>query len=255
MSLVDKNGQTEQEFLARYTPGDYPRPSVTSDIVLFAAVENETKLSAASLMQFLNEQEYALQQYELLLIRRGGHPYLGTWALPGGFAEPGETLDQTACRELEEETGVKNIYLEQLRTFSTPGRDPRGWTITGAYLALANKHDLQVQAGDDAADAAWFRLSISGNRDGGFLLKLSREHSDEVLQAEYSSAVMSSANVLNAVLNVTHNAATAPPITAISSDLAFDHADIIMYALQRLLTLLSCGSADPANSLSNNASL
>lgn len=162
MSLLDQNGMNEAEFLAQYEPGNYPRPSVTADIVILGAEGKEVETHAALLEQGFagssEESSELLAQLEVLLIRRKNHPFLGKWALPGGFAEPGETLDQTALRELEEETSVVGVPLGQLRTFSTPGRDPRGWTITGAYLALVNKDAVRVKAGDDAAEAAWFKV-------------------------------------------------------------------------------------------------
>ncbi len=116
----------------------YPHPAVTTDVVLFTLRED------------------CLQ---LLLIERGNEPYKGHWALPGGFVDIDEDIDACAARELAEETGVDNIYLEQLGTFGKPGRDPRERVISVAYLALAPQALLAVQAGDDAAAAAWFPVA------------------------------------------------------------------------------------------------
>lgn len=134
--LRDKNGLTEQEFLAQYSPKDYPRPSVTADILVFSRSESCLKL---------------------LLIARGGHPFLGCWALPGGFVNPNETTLQAAQRELEEETHLHGVVLEELGMFSDPGRDPRAWTMTAAYTAMVSSGE-NIQAGDDARDAAWFKV-------------------------------------------------------------------------------------------------
>lgn len=115
----------------------YPHPAVTTDIAVFTIRDD------------------ALQ---LLLIRRRNPPFQGAWALPGGFVDIDEDLDACAARELAEETGISGVYLEQLYTFGAPGRDPRERVISIAYFALAPSAALAVQAGDDAADAAWFRL-------------------------------------------------------------------------------------------------
>lgn len=137
MELRDKNGLTEAEFLANYKVKDYPKPSLTADILVFAGEENSRKL---------------------LLIRRGGHPFLGQWALPGGFVGQSESADEAAARELLEETGVEGLPLSQLGLYSTPGRDPRSWVVSEAYLCVADDNDLHPCAGDDASEAAWFRL-------------------------------------------------------------------------------------------------
>ena len=84
----------------------------------------------------------------LLLIKRKNHPFLGCWALPGGFVEITESLRDAAARELEEETGVKGMYLEQLYTFGETGRDPRSRIISVAYMAVIDGSGLKVQAGD-----------------------------------------------------------------------------------------------------------
>ena len=95
------------------------------------------------------------RRLHLLLIRRLAEPFAGCFALPGGFVLPGESVDAAAARELREEAGVENVYLEQLYTFGEPGRDPRGRIITVAYYAMVPQN-LLLQAGTDAADAAWF---------------------------------------------------------------------------------------------------
>lgn len=98
------------------------------------------------------------QKLQLLLIRRGGEPYRGAWALPGGFLESGEDLEGCAKRELHEETGISGVYLEQLYTFGNPQRDPRGRVISVAYYALAPSDRLHLEASSDAVEAAWHPL-------------------------------------------------------------------------------------------------
>ena len=116
---------------------DFPHPAVTADVVIFTIRDRKLKI---------------------LLIRRAGDPYRGAWALPGGFVEPDEGLDQAAARELEEETGVTGVYLEQLYTFGEPKRDPRERVITVAYYALIPSERLRLKAADDAEAVGWFAM-------------------------------------------------------------------------------------------------
>jgi 8-oxo-dGTP diphosphatase len=95
---------------------------------------------------------------EILLIQRGNPPYQGKWALPGGLVEEDEDLDVCAHRELEEETKVTNVALEQLHTFGTPHRDPRGRLVTVAYYTLVHPDRLHPEAASDAADVRWFAV-------------------------------------------------------------------------------------------------
>lgn len=111
----------------------YPHPAVTADNVVFCVDGGRTSV---------------------LLVERGGEPFKGYWALPGGFLNPDESAEQAARRELEEETGLKVEHLEQLGAYSEPGRDPREWVITIAHIALVKKQE--VKGSDDAADARWF---------------------------------------------------------------------------------------------------
>ena len=117
---------------------EYPRPALTVDCVVFGLDEGEL---------------------EVLLIRRGLEPFLGRWALPGGFIHGDETLEEAARRELEEETGLRRVFLEQLYSFSAVDRDPRERVVTVAYYALVKLSDHKVRAATDATDAAWFALS------------------------------------------------------------------------------------------------
>ncbi|HIC89997.1 MAG TPA: NUDIX hydrolase [Anaerolineae bacterium] len=120
-----------------YDASRYERPSVTVDVVVFT---------------------FHGQDLHVLLIKRKHWPFAGMWAIPGGFIRMDESLEEAARRELEEETGVRGVYLEQLYTFGDPDRDPRTRVITVAYLAIVSADEVQVHAGDDAADARWFSV-------------------------------------------------------------------------------------------------
>lgn len=101
----------------------------------------------------------AASGWKVLLIERGHEPYKGKWALPGGFMEWGESCEQAAARELEEETSLKNVELKQLGVFSKPGRDPRGTIVSVAFWGVVDERAAaQARGGDDAARAEWFDL-------------------------------------------------------------------------------------------------
>jgi len=114
---------------------EYPRPALTVDVVLLTGDDLEMKV---------------------LLIQRGQEPFKGRWALPGGFVDEMERLEDAAARELEEETGLRpHVGLMQLAAYGDPGRDPRGWTVSVAFVGQLDETQEPI-AGDDAAQADWF---------------------------------------------------------------------------------------------------
>jgi len=116
---------------------EYPHPAVTTDIVIFTIRDKQLKL---------------------LQIMRGGDPYKGKWALPGGFVQLDEDLESGARRELSEETGISGVYLEQLYTFGSVDRDPRERVITVAYYALIPSDKIELRAATDAEAVGWFSM-------------------------------------------------------------------------------------------------
>ncbi len=116
---------------------DWPRPMVTVDAVVFAFFGGRAKL---------------------LLVNRANEPFKGKWALPGGFIEIDEELEDAVARELAEETGLTGVPLEQMHTFGRCGRDPRGRMITIAFVGIAGAGKTKIKAGDDAAKARWFDI-------------------------------------------------------------------------------------------------
>jgi ADP-ribose pyrophosphatase YjhB (NUDIX family) len=140
MELRNKNGLTEKEFQESYDAGKYKRPSVTVDMLIFT-VGSEGKENYRKLPE---------KVLKILLVKRGDHPYIGQWALPGGFVRMDESLDEAAARELKEEANVDNIYMEQLYTWGEVKRDPRARVISSSYMSLVDSSQLDVQAGDDA---------------------------------------------------------------------------------------------------------
>lgn len=198
---VNRDGLTEEEYLSQYRPGDYERPSVTADILIFSPAADMGSL-------------------KILLIKRGNHPFINQWALPGGFVNIDESAYSAACRELKEETGLENVYMEQLYTFSQPDRDPRMRVIDIAYLALINESD--VYAGDDAADAAWFTFELDVSSE-----RMVLENRDRRIRLEYS---LKQKEFTNGKLTYENYV----PERLSETGLAFDHAEIVMEGCLRL---------------------
>ena len=138
---------TEEEFLNDYNKNDYDLLSVTTDILLLSVSNKETD----------NYRKLNEKKYSLLLIKRNNYPFKDKWCLPGGFVNIDETLDSAASRILENETNLKNIYLEQLYTFSDPKRDPRMRVISSSYVALVDKNLLD---GKLPSNASWFDINL-----------------------------------------------------------------------------------------------
>ena len=136
---------------------EYPRPALTVDCVVFGF-----------------DSEDATNPLKVVLIKRAGEPFKGQWALPGGFVDvsdegtQGESLEDAARRELEEETGLRISYLEQLYTFGAPGRDPRGRVVSASYFALVRTRDHLANAGSDASEARWFAVAEVLKKDLAF---------------------------------------------------------------------------------------
>ena len=116
---------------------EWPRPMVTADAAGFGFFAGSLKV---------------------LLVNRRNEPFKGRWALPGGFVDIDEELEEAAARELAEETGLRGVQLEQIHTFGRCGRDPRGRVITVTYMGIVSEGESNVQAGDDAAKAQWFDI-------------------------------------------------------------------------------------------------
>ncbi len=203
--------QSEKEYLSQYNINKYERPSVTTDIAAFMIRSEESD----------NYKRDSENRLSILLVKRGVHPFMDCWALPGGFLKPDETVEECALREITEETNVVPVAILPVGVFSEPGRDPRGWIISNAFFSVITEESVKQVGGDDAADAQWFDVSFEKDNDGDYHLSLSLRgntalesiHLDAVLTKERTKFGKSIFLIKN------------------SGGLAFDHAGIIAEAV------------------------
>ncbi|MCH5187649.1 MAG: NUDIX domain-containing protein [Oscillospiraceae bacterium] len=200
----------EELFLSAYDIENYDRPSVAADIAAFSVRAEEYDLY----------RKDAERRLTVLLIRRGEHPYMNCWALPGGFLRPDETIEDCALREITEETNLTPVTLMPVGVFSEPGRDPRGRIISNAYTSVISETQAKIMGGDDAIDAKWFDVRFEIGEDDLYHLIL--KHNETVLTAS---------------LREEKNKFGRSKFEIIENDaLAFDHAEIIATALSALRT-------------------
>lgn len=227
MNNIDKQknaqGLTEEEFLNSYNPGDYERPSVTVDMLLLTVGERPVE----------DIRKLPEKELKILLIKRKDHPFINHWAIPGGFVNIDEDIEEAVYRELKEETNIDNIYLEQLYTWGEVNRDPRMRVISTSYMALVNEKELKPQAGDDADEVRWFSVKKE-------FVSQERRRKEEILT--YNLIFRSEDIVIGYLIverNITMGFNTKreikyDPLYWSTEGLAFDHVKIIDYALERL---------------------
>lgn len=221
--MKNKQGLTEEEFLKNYDASVYARPSVTVDMLIFTVMdelnENYRKLPEKSL--------------KILLIKRGDHPYIGQWALPGGFVNIKESLEEAALRELKSETNIENIYMEQLYTWGNVNRDPRTRVISASYMALVDSASLQIKAGEDAAEAEWFNIRFNLQQE-----KKTVTEKGCIYERLVKLMLWSEQEELWTVVRITE--AVEGKVVKVnrevieSQGIAFDHGMIMEYAIERL---------------------
>ncbi len=219
----------EAAFLASYRIEDFPRPSVAADMAVFSVMEGEEADS---------RRKDPRQELKVLLVRRGSWPYRGLWALPGGFVTPDETVEETARRELFEETGVPDAHLVPFASFSAPDRDPRGRILSLAHLALIDASRYRVHAGTDAWEADWFRIDVTE-------LERMQEQTETGadVRLRYRLVLFCARRdlTLSAELALTRSYSGARVSTSCriteQEGLAFDHAEILLRAFLELRSL------------------
>lgn len=218
-------GQTLDEFVKWYKENEkdkYEKPSVTVDTLLFTVGEVETD----------NYRKVEDQELKILLIKRKDHPHIGQWAIPGGFIQMDEAISVSAYRELKEETNIDNIYMEQLYTWGELEEerdDPRMRIVSVSYMALVDRTKMNVIAGDDAEEAKWFSVK--------------KELTNKIVQEDgiietFKLTLKNNHDIATAIIEVSHYVVDRMVQTEIKLiekyNIAFDHAKMIFYALDRL---------------------
>lgn len=217
---------TELSYLSQYNSSKYDKPSVTVDILLF------------TLDELKNEDVKRLPEKELkiLLIKRKDHPFIENWAVPGGFVNINESIDDAAYRELKAETNIENIYMEQLYTWGDVNRDPRMRVISNSYMALVNKQGLKEKAGDDSSDLSWFSITKDlleeYKTQNGEIVKI---YILSLISSEKSIKILYNITEINSFIDFNKKVTYKFDLKESSnSKLAFDHVEILIYALERM---------------------
>ncbi len=218
--MKNKDGLTEEEFLKNYKPGDYERPSLTVDMVLFTLDDEEEK----------DLKKVPEKVLKVLLIKRKNHPFMGCWAIPGGFVDIEESIEEAVYRELKEETNIDNVYLEQLYTWGDVKRDPRMRVVSTSYMALVNKDDISPRAGDDAAEVAWFDIKkkLISTEDFKIVSHIILENKEKNIKIVYE--------IIENMEIKGYNKNSTFEIKLLEGErgLAFDHIKILNYSLERM---------------------
>ncbi len=216
--IRNKQGLTEEEFLKQYDADIYKRPSLTVDMLIFTVMEEEEE----------NYRKLPGKCLKILLVKRGDHPCIGKWALPGGFVSIDESLDEAALRVLRAETNVDNIYMEQLYTWGEINRDPRTRVISSSYMALVDSSSLSIKAGSDEEDASWFNVSYKVLEEKDLS---SGEGYEEIVEIK----LWNNSEELSAKIKVTESLDGGVRREVIESvGIAFDHGKFIEYGISRL---------------------
>ena len=214
--------EEEKKYLEGYEIDRYERPSLATDMAIFSVMETA---------EAENFRKLPKKSLKLLLVCREAYPYKGSWALPGGFCRPGEDVAETARRELFEETSLQHAYLSLFGSFGEADRDPRGWVISNAFLALTDAEKYQLNAGTDAKEAAWFTVEVTS-------AEVKKEVKEDFarVETEYSLSfrqeergVLLTAKIAACKTFCNYHESVEYKITE-SNGLAFDHGKIILCA-------------------------
>ena len=200
----------------------YFKPSVTVDSIVFTIRDSQTE----------NYRKLPEKKLEILLVKRAQEPYKDKWCLPGTFVGEKETLEDAVNRSLAEKTNIKDIYLEQLYTWGAPERDPRTRVISTSYMGLVDSDDIQIKAGKSVEDTNWFDVQLKTLKETNKEKKNGYYKTEEIeiLLTNKDTVLKSKVKVIKELVN--GNLIIYTQI--LQSDLAFDHAKLLIYAIERL---------------------
>ena len=216
----------EKEYLSHYDIRAYERPSIATDIVIFSILDDGISDNIRKLPK---------KALKVLLIKRANYPYRDCWALPGGFARLGEDIAETARRELYEETNVKDAYLQPVGIYGRKDRDPRGWIVSNAFMALMDGEKCCLRAGTDAWEAQWFVIDIQAQE-----LKRELKEDGIFIDTKYRLCLTSEENGLKLETGLRQYKSFQNYHETIryeieeNDGIAFDHGEIILSALLSL---------------------
>lgn len=222
--ILGENGITEEEFLRNYDSNKYERPSVTNDIIIFTTEDEEES----------NPRKMPRKGMQVLLIKRKEHPYINQWATPGGFVRMDESLEEGSKRELREETGINNVYTEQLNAFGDIHRDPRTRVISIANIALIPKNSINPEAGDDAKEVAWFWVNKKLIKSDCEKEYIERTHLLELKSTDDSVKIIYEVKETISKDIFRKKTVQYKLLEESTEKLAFDHYKIIDYSIDRI---------------------
>ena len=220
----EKLNQNEEEFLKEYNPGDYKRPSVTNDVIIFTTDDKKED----------NSRKVPKKGLQVLLIKRDDYPQKGKWAIPGGFVNMDESLEEGAIRKLKDETGIDNVYMEQLYSFGEVNRDPRTRVISVGNVALISKDNINFNNENTVKETKWFWIEknlIKSEEDEKYMLNeyiLKFRSEDGAFEVDYEITEKIEKSVLRKIEK------TYRVLKDGSEELAFDHYKIVDYAIDRI---------------------
>lgn len=220
----EKISKNEEKFLKEYNLGIYERPSVTNDVIIFTTDDRKEE----------NSRKVPKKGIQVLLIKRDDYPEKGKWAIPGGFVNMDESLEEGAIRKLKDETGIDNVYMEQLCSFGEVNRDPRTRVISVGNVALISKDNIKFNNDNAVKETKWFWIEKNLIKSeeyekymvNEYILKFMSE--DEEIQVNYEITEKIEKNVLR------KKEKNYKVLKDSTEELAFDHYQIIDYAIDRI---------------------